>query len=180
MNGQIPKQGESNKKSFCYKNGRLYFTKKAERSFFFILTIIMLFIGIFYKTGVFQDGHDETGDRSIFHRVLFTPNVAGLIKEIKKQNKEIIFGTDDLIFDPKYLKHADYLNNVHYFEKKLYENGVGGEILNDSYVKMCVTTTPFLAEKLREKNKKVFIVPNKLSDKDLKNVDNILIKKGGK
>ena len=113
----------------------------------------------------------------IFHRVLHTPNVASLIKKIKKQNKEIIFGTDDLIFDPKYLKHIDYLKNVHYFEKKLYENGVGGEILNDPYIKTCVATTSFLAEKLREKNKKVFVVPNKLSNKDLKIVEKILAKK---
>ena len=68
----------------------------------------------------------------------------------------------------------DYLNNVHYFEKKLYENGVGGEILNDPYVKVCVSTTSFLAEKLREKNERVFIVPNKLSNKDLKITNNIL------
>ena len=113
----------------------------------------------------------------IFHRVLHTPNVAGLIKEIKKRNKEIIFGTDDLIFDPKYLKYMDYLKNVHYFEKKLYENGVGGEILSDPYVKNCVTTTSFLAKKLKEKDKKVFIAPNRLSDKDLKIVDNVLARK---
>lgn len=110
----------------------------------------------------------------IFHRVLYTLNVANLIKKIKKQKKEIVFGTDDLIFDPKYLKHMDYLNNIHYFEKKLYENGVGGEILNDPYVKVCISTTSFLAEKLKEKNKKVFIVPNKLSNKDLKIIGNIL------
>jgi O-antigen biosynthesis protein len=60
------------------------------------------------------------------------------------------------------------------FEKKLYENGVGGEILADDYVKVCTTTTSFLADKLREKNKKVFIVPNKLSAGDLQNADKIL------
>jgi len=113
----------------------------------------------------------------IFHRVLYTPNVAGLIKKIKKQNKEIIFETDDLVFDPKYLGYMDYYKKMNVFERKLYENGVGGEILNNPYIKICTTTTSFLAEKLREKNKKVFIVPNKLSDKDLKIVDNILAKK---
>ena len=110
----------------------------------------------------------------IFHRVLYTSNIAELIKEIKKQKKEIIFGTDDLIFDPKYLEYMDYYKKMNSFEKKLYENGVGGEILNDSYVKICTTTASFLAEKLKEKNKKVLIVPNKLSNKDLKIVDKIL------
>jgi len=61
----------------------------------------------------------------------------------------------------------DYFKTMNSLEKKLYENGVGGEILSDPYVKVCTTTTSFLADKLREKNKKVFIVPNKLSRRDV-------------
>ena len=34
------------------KNGRLWFTREAERRFYFILTMIMLVVGICYKTGV--------------------------------------------------------------------------------------------------------------------------------
>jgi glycosyltransferase involved in cell wall biosynthesis len=110
----------------------------------------------------------------VFHRVLFTPAVQKLIEKIKQQNKEIIFETDDLVYDPKYLKYMDYFKNMNIFEKKLYENGVGGEILNDDYVKVCTTTTSFLAEKLREFNKKVFIVPNKLSRGDVEIADKVL------
>lgn len=40
------------KKSLYYKDGRFYFTKEAERSFYFILTLIMLVVGILYKTGI--------------------------------------------------------------------------------------------------------------------------------
>lgn len=40
------------KKSLCYKDGRFYFTKEAERSFYFVLTLIMLVAGILYKTGI--------------------------------------------------------------------------------------------------------------------------------
>ncbi len=103
----------------------------------------------------------------IFHRVLFTPGVAKFVELLKKQGKEIIFETDDLVYDPKYLEHMDYFKVMNALEKKLYENGVGGEILADSYVKVCTTTTSFLAEKLREFGKEIFIVPNKLSKKDV-------------
>lgn len=110
----------------------------------------------------------------VFHRVLFTPSVARMIDEIKKQGKEIIFETDDLVFDPKYLEHMDYFKVMNSLERKLYENGVGGEILADDYVKVCTTTTHFLADKLREHGKKIFIVPNKLCKKDLEIADGIL------
>ncbi|RJP94833.1 MAG: glycosyltransferase [Desulfobacteraceae bacterium] len=113
----------------------------------------------------------------IFHRVLYTPSVKRLIKSARGKNKEIIFETDDLVFDKKYLKYMDYFQNMNALERKLYENGVGGEILDDPYVNVCTTTTSFLAEKLRNKGKKVFIVTNKLSKKDLGWADGVRIKK---
>lgn len=109
----------------------------------------------------------------VFHRVLFTPSVAKLIAEIKKQGKEIIFETDDLVYDPKYLKHMDYWRVMNSLERKLYENGVGGEILADPYVKVATTTTSFLAEKLRERGKKVIIVPNRLPISDVTTVETL-------
>src|SRR3989344_8521578 len=103
----------------------------------------------------------------IFHRVLFTDKIKKLVEEIKKQNKEIIFDTDDLVFDPKYLSQIDFYQKMNRLEKMLYENGVGGEILRDPYVKVCTTTTSYLADKLKEYDKKVFVSKNKLSNKDL-------------
>ncbi len=38
---------------FLKKNGRVYFTKETERKFFFIMTIIMLFLGIMVQIGLF-------------------------------------------------------------------------------------------------------------------------------
>lgn len=104
----------------------------------------------------------------IFHRVLHTHNIRRLVSAIKKNRKTMIFDTDDLIFDKIYLKHMDYFNQMNSMEKKFYENGVGGEILNNPYVTVCTTTTAFLANLIREKNKRVFIVPNKLSNQDLR------------
>lgn len=39
-------------KMFIYENGRFYFTKMAERKFYFVLTLIMLLAGILYKVGI--------------------------------------------------------------------------------------------------------------------------------
>jgi len=102
----------------------------------------------------------------VFHRVLHTSNVAKLISRIKAQRKEIIFETDDLVYDPTFLKHMDYFNTMNAFERKLYENGVGGEILADPYVKVATTSTGYLADRLRERDKRVFIVRNKVSHAD--------------
>jgi len=48
-----PQKGlEPNKKRF-YKNGKLYFSKKTERNFFFYLTLVMLLWGILAKLELF-------------------------------------------------------------------------------------------------------------------------------
>lgn len=103
----------------------------------------------------------------VFHRVLYTETVATLIAKLKALEKTIIFETDDLVYDPEFLKHMDYYQHMNAWEKKLYEHGLGGEILNDSYVAVATTTTTFLAEKLRAKGKEVLVVRNKLSKQDL-------------
>ena len=110
----------------------------------------------------------------VFHRVLYTRSVAKLIARIKAQNKEIIFETDDLVYDPQFLKYMDYYLKMNALERKLYENGVGGEILTDPYVRVCTTSTSFLAGKLREKGKRVFVVPNRVSQEDVKLAEEIL------
>jgi len=109
----------------------------------------------------------------IFHRTLFTTKIEKFINKIKESKKEIIFDTDDLVFDSRYLNQMDYLKEMNVLEKKQYQKGVGEEILNDPFVKVCTTTTSYLAEKLKERNKQVFIVPNKLSDSDLKIAEEI-------
>src|SRR6185369_8198722 len=103
----------------------------------------------------------------VFHRVLYTEKIEIFIEKLKSLNKEIIFETDDLVYDPNFLKFMDYYTQMNLFERKLYENGVGGEILSDPYVKVATTSTTFLADKLREKGKRVFIVRNKLSAQDV-------------
>lgn len=103
----------------------------------------------------------------VFHRVLYTDKVRRLIEHIKEHQGTIIFETDDLVYDPEFLQHMDYYTKMNAWEKKLYEHGLGGEILADSYTEVATTTTSFLADKLREKGKRVFVVRNKLSKQDV-------------
>lgn len=103
----------------------------------------------------------------IFHRTLFSGKVKTLFLVAKSLRKTLIFETDDLVYDPEYITQTDLYQKMNTLEKKLYEHGVGGEILADPYVTVATTTTAFLADKLREKGKTVFVVPNKLSEEDL-------------
>jgi hypothetical protein len=43
-----------NEKKWCLENGRIYFSRLAERKFFFSLTVIMLLLGVLFKLGVLQ------------------------------------------------------------------------------------------------------------------------------
>ncbi len=110
----------------------------------------------------------------IFQKNLYTKTVAKVIEELKKKKREIIFEIDDLVYDPKYLKHMDFFRHINALERPLYENGLGGEILRDPYVKTAVTSTSFLADKLREEGKTVFLSRNRLSDWDLETAEKIL------
>lgn len=110
----------------------------------------------------------------IFHRTLQTPSIDKLIKKIKDNNKEIIFETDDLVFDTKYIHQTDHYKNMSYFEKKQYEKGVGEDILKDPYVKTCTTSTRFIASILEKYGKQVFVTTNKLSNQWLDMADDLL------
>ncbi|HAT73763.1 MAG: Methyltransferase type 11 [Candidatus Moranbacteria bacterium GW2011_GWF2_36_839] len=110
----------------------------------------------------------------IFQRVLVTEKISKMIAKIKEAGKEIIFETDDLLFDPKYFKHIDFFKGMNKLERGLYKDGLGAEILNDLYVKTCVTTTSYLAQILKEKNKYVLISKNKISNCELELCENIL------
>jgi glycosyltransferase involved in cell wall biosynthesis len=112
----------------------------------------------------------------VLHKVSYNGKIARFIEEIKKQNKEIIFDTDDLDYDPKYLAYMDYFSQITPAEKAEYEKGIGAEIVNDPYIKLCTTTVSYLAQKLKEKNKQVFIVSNKVSNRELEIANRILEK----
>jgi len=48
-----PDQANNSQQKDSFKNGKIYFTKQAERKFFFILTLAMLVWGILTKIEMF-------------------------------------------------------------------------------------------------------------------------------
>ena len=40
-------------KALYHKDGKTYFSKKTERNFYFVLTLIMMMLGILTKAGLF-------------------------------------------------------------------------------------------------------------------------------
>jgi glycosyltransferase involved in cell wall biosynthesis len=110
----------------------------------------------------------------IFHRPIYTNKISKLIENAKKLGKEIIFETDDLVFEPKYIQDTDHYRKMNSLERRQYEKGAGEEILKDPYVTTCVTTTAYLAKILESYGKKVFISKNKLSVKELEIAESIL------
>jgi O-antigen biosynthesis protein len=111
----------------------------------------------------------------IFNRTMVTAKAKKLIVEIKKQNKEIIFDTDDLVFDAEYMHQTESYQRMNALEKKQYEKGVGEEILKDPYVKVCTATTSFIKNIVEEKyGKKVFINKNKINNCEVEIAEKIL------
>ena len=54
MNTRFEKS-EKKRRLFYFSKGMIYFDKKTERTFFFVLTILMLLWGMLVKFGVFVD-----------------------------------------------------------------------------------------------------------------------------
>ncbi len=50
-NDSVDQQIKERRKSLFYQNGKFYFTQKTERRFFFIMTLIMLLLGLLVKLG---------------------------------------------------------------------------------------------------------------------------------
>ena len=48
----------------------------------------------------------------IFQKTIYSKPVARLIEKIKAQKKEIIFETDDLVFDPEYIRQMDFFQKT--------------------------------------------------------------------
>ncbi|HLN18562.1 MAG TPA: glycosyltransferase [Patescibacteria group bacterium] len=110
----------------------------------------------------------------ILNRPLYTSKVAAFIQEIKKQNKEIIFDTDDLVFDADLFHLTDSYKKMNVFEKKQYEKGIGSEIINDPYVRVLTTSTAYLSALLQKFGKKIFITKDRISNHELELSSSIL------
>lgn len=110
----------------------------------------------------------------VFHRTLATPKMKDFFAHLKQKEKTVLFETDDLVYDPQYLELMDYYRHMNTLEKKLYENGLGGEFVADPYISHATTTTTYLKHKLEERGKQTFVVTNKMSEEDVRWSEEIL------
>lgn len=110
----------------------------------------------------------------VFHRTRWTSRVEELVGTLKRRGKTVLFDADDLVFDEALFKQTAAYRAMNALEKKQYERGIGIEFLEDPSVAAISTSTNFLAEKLRTFGKPVFVVPNRLSEEDVKNAESIL------
>lgn len=110
----------------------------------------------------------------VFHRTSWTPAIESLIRKLEELNKTVVFDTDDLTFDAELFKRTAAYMAMNAFEKKQYRNGIGAEFLKSSAVSAVTTSTTFLVEKLSDFGKPVFVVPNQLSDEDVRIAEEIL------
>ncbi len=112
----------------------------------------------------------------VFHRTSRTSLIGTFIELLKAKKKTIIFDTDDLVFDADIFRETAAYEAMNSFEKKQYDRGVGDEFLRDPGLSAVTTSTEFLAERLRAFGKPVFILPNRLSRKDVETADGILFR----
>lgn len=106
----------------------------------------------------------------IFQRVIFNKNIEEFLNEIKRQGKVVFFETDDLVYDPNFSKNISGFNYFSKKEKKWYSDGIGREILEDSYIKNCIVSTHHLKKRIFKKypEKNVFISTNKMGKSQLR------------
>lgn len=110
----------------------------------------------------------------ILHRPIPNKKVFEFIKRAKLDKKEIIFETDDLIFNPEIFEKTESFKKMPALHKKQYEKSAE-EILKDSYIKACTTTTTYLKKELEKYHKKVFLVRNKINDQEAQWAGDILL-----
>lgn len=110
----------------------------------------------------------------VFHRTAWTPFVANFCGILKDRKKTIIFDTDDLVFDALLFKQTAAYKAMNTLERRQYERGIGMEFLESPFVDAVTTSTSFLVDKLRPFGKPVFLVPNRLSEEDVKMAEEIL------
>ncbi len=103
-------------------------------------------------------------DVFVLHRTMCTPSIMKFIAKAKTIGRTVIFETDDLTFDPSLFHDTIAYQNLSSLEKGQYSQGQSHCIVNDDEIMYATTSTETLARALRAKGKKVFVVPNKMSN----------------
>lgn len=102
----------------------------------------------------------------IFQRVFMDREALSALSEIRRHGGIIIFETDDLVYDGKFVEHMAIYRSFEDEERQRYAHGIGKELLTDPAVEVCTVSTPFLERAIRADypGKRVFVLRNKLGE----------------
>jgi len=97
------------------------------------------------------------------YRVAYGPIIEALIEQARGQGVPVVFDTDDLVFDPYLVHHVDPVKAMDDEEAALYYEGVWRYRRTLLASDAVVTSTPYLADKVRALGKQAFVHRNGLS-----------------
>lgn len=97
------------------------------------------------------------------YRMPYGPIIEGLIEQARGQGMPVIFDTDDLVFEPDLVHHVDPVRAMDDEEAALYYEGVWRYRRMLLASDAVVTSTEYLADKVRALGKRAFVHRNGLS-----------------
>ncbi|MDY7079021.1 MAG: glycosyltransferase [Chloroflexota bacterium] len=102
-------------------------------------------------------------DLLYLYRVAYNPFIEELIRQARARHIPVIFGTDDLVFEPELVHWVDPLKAMSYDRAALYYQGVWRYRQTLLACDYTVTSTEYLADLIRAHGKEVFVHRNGLS-----------------
>ena len=106
-------------------------------------------------------------DLFILHRVPYSELVGDALDLIEGLGKIAIFDTDDLVFDPSFLRYQRIMDTMPPELRPLYRMQVEGLARTFRRCPYVLTATEFLAEAARQRGKRAFVNRNSLSQEML-------------
>jgi glycosyltransferase involved in cell wall biosynthesis len=113
-------------------------------------------------------------DLIILHRVEYDDFAAKLIAKTRALGKILIFETDDLIFDPDFIRYRGYKGEItsENSQRAIEEMERWRRTL--MACDCCVVSTEFLAGRIEQLGKEAFVVHNAFSEEELKLARNVV------
>ena len=107
----------------------------------------------------------------VLHRVPYGPDIAWFIREAHVRGKQVIFDTDDLVFDPDIDRHVAALEEMEEMWRSVYSEGVARYRSTLQECDAVIVTTEPLRAFAEELHPNVFVVPNVVSSEMIELAD---------
>lgn len=116
-----------------------------------------------------KEGMENYYNAIIFYRCPHTPEIEGMIKSARKNNKTTFFDVDDLVIGREYTEDIEYLKTMPKEEYDLYMDGVDRMQRTLKLCEHAITTTPALKSELQKfVDGEVFVNRNVASEEMVK------------